>query len=81
MSEPFLSRREASAYLREKFGAPAAITPATLAKLAVIGGGPVLHRFGRRVGYSPASLDSWALDRCSGPMKSTSDLTGGGHVR
>lgn len=72
MEEPLLSRREASAYLKNKYGAPAAITPATLAKMAVIGGGPVFHRIGRRVGYRPSDLDAWALARCSGPMRSTS---------
>jgi hypothetical protein len=69
----FLSRREAADYLKRKFGAPGAVTSSTLAKLAVIGGGPILHRFGRKVAYKVENLDSWAMSRCSGPMRSTSD--------
>ncbi len=55
----FLTRRQAAAYLREKFGEPGAVTASTLAKFALVGGGPALHRFGRKVGYKPADLDAW----------------------
>lgn len=73
IKESFLSRREAAAYLREKFGTPGSVTSSTLAKLAVIGGGPIFHHFGHRVGYKTSNLDEWGRSRCSGPRKSTSD--------
>jgi hypothetical protein len=69
----FLTRREAAAHLLEKFGTPGSISPATLAKLAVIGGGPAIHRFGRKVGYLARDLDAWMATRFSGPLKNTSD--------
>jgi len=68
-----LSRLEAEAYIIKKYGNPAAVTAKTLAKMATTGGGPILHHFGRRVGYKPADLDSWVMSRCSGPQRSTSD--------
>jgi hypothetical protein len=59
----FLNRREASEYLKNR-GLPGAV--ATLAKLACVGGGPVMHRFGaRRVLYLPADLDAWAESKLS----------------
>lgn len=70
----FLTRREAAAYLLEKFGTPGSIAPATLAKLAHLGGGPVLHRFGRKVGYLARDLDAWMSTRFSGPLKNTGDI-------
>jgi len=66
------NRKNASKYLIEKYG-PGGVTPATLAKLAVLGGGPIMHRFNRRVAYLESDLDGWAKSRCSGPMRSTSD--------
>jgi len=68
-------RREAAAYLKGKYG-PGGITCGTLAKFATTGGGPVMHRFGRRVSYLRRDLDEWAMARCSGPMRSTSDVGG-----
>jgi hypothetical protein len=46
--------------------------PATLAKLAVLGGGPVFASFGRRPLYREADLLSWAQARTTGPRRSTS---------
>ena len=54
----YLSRKEAAAYLN-------VIAEATLAKLAVIGGGPRFYKLGRRVGYKIQDLDSWAKARTS----------------
>lgn len=54
----YLSRREAAAYLN-------VVAVSTLAKLAVIGGGPKFYKFGRRVGYQIDDLDSWAKARTS----------------
>ena len=67
----FLRRKEASAYLRKKYGLDRA--PSTLAKLAVIGGGPVFRRINRIPLYSISDLDDWVISNLSGPMRSTSD--------
>jgi len=73
LSEIYLTRRQAADYLLEKFGKPGSVTPSTLAKLAVIGGGPLMRRFGRKVGYLSRDLDAWGLSRLTGPCKNTSD--------
>ena len=67
-----LRRVEAAAYLLENHGIRRA--PATLAKLAVIGGGPVFRRAGRVPLYSPADLDEFAASITSAPVHSTSEL-------
>lgn len=68
---PRISRAEASAYLLAKHGISR--TPATLAKLAVIGGGPAFRKAGiRRVLYDVVELDRWADGIISKPMASTS---------
>jgi hypothetical protein len=69
----YLSRRESSAYLKER---GIFIEAPTLAKYAVIGGGPEYQKFGTRVVYTPASLDAWIAGRLSAPRKSTSDMRG-----
>lgn len=67
----FLRRKQAGSYLREKWGVGSA---ATLAKLAVIGGGPEMVYIGSRIPvYTEASLDAWALSRLSPPVRSTSE--------
>jgi hypothetical protein len=55
-----LTRREAAEHLRS-LGYP--VAAATLAKLAVVGGGPPYVSFGRRPLYSPAGLETWAQGR------------------
>jgi hypothetical protein len=67
----FLRRKEASAYLRRKFGLERA--PSTLAKLAVIGGGPPFRRMNRVPLYAPADLDEWVASKLGPRMRSTSD--------
>ena len=67
----FLRRKEASAYLREKFKLERA--PSTLAKLAVTGGGPPFRLLNRAPLYTPADLDEWVASKLSPPMQSTSD--------
>jgi hypothetical protein len=67
----FLRRKEASAYLRETHGLERA--PSTLAKLAVIGGGPIFRRANRVPLYTTDDLDDWAQSLLSAPMRSTSD--------
>ena len=51
----YLSNDEAADYLR--------LSPRTLEKQRVLGGGPKFRKFGRRVMYAVADLDAWAEDR------------------
>ncbi|GLR89464.1 hypothetical protein GCM10007857_61770 [Bradyrhizobium iriomotense] len=67
----FLRRKVASAYLREKFGLEYA--PSTLAKLAVVGGGPPFRRMNRVPLYDPADLDQWVASKLGPRMRSTSE--------
>jgi hypothetical protein len=67
----FLRRKAASAYLYKIHGLERA--PSTLAKLAVIGGGPVFRRINRVPLYSTDDLDEWVASKLSEPMRSTSD--------
>ena len=53
-----LRRREAAHYVTETWGIP--LSWRTLAKLAVIGGGPEYCKVGRYPLYSPKDLDTWA---------------------
>lgn len=46
------------------------LSPRTLERLRVSGGGPAFHKFGRRVCYRRADLDTWARTR---KRRSTSD--------
>ncbi len=65
MKEPpeYLSNAQAAELLN--------LSPRTLEKHRVNGGGPAFRKFGRRVLYSRADLDSWAADR---RCRSTSDV-------
>jgi hypothetical protein len=65
-----LGRKEAAKFLTERGFKTA---PATLAKLACIGGGPPFASFGRRPLYREADLLAWAQGRTTGPRRSTSD--------
>src|SRR4051794_22382583 len=69
-----LRRKAASRYLHEVHGVVRA--PSTLAKLAVIGGGPVFRRLGRDPVYTTCSLDDWVASKLTGPMRCTSDTNG-----
>ena len=51
----YLTHDEAPEYLR--------LSPPTLEKQRVIGGAPRFRKFGRRVMYAVADLDTWAADR------------------
>ena len=59
---PYLSCEEAGAFLR--------VSPRTLEKFRVIGGGPRFRKFGRRVLYAVRDLETWANARV---CASTSD--------
>jgi molybdenum cofactor biosynthesis enzyme MoaA len=54
-AERYLTNDEAAAFLR--------LSPRTLEKLRVIGGGPRFRKFGRRVLYATADLETWAVSR------------------
>ena len=71
-TKPRLRRDEASSYLLERHGIER--KPATLAKLASIGGGPLFQKAGRFPLYSPTDLDAWAMSLLSEPVRSTSEL-------
>jgi hypothetical protein len=65
----YRDRRAASQFLTE-LGYKTA--PATLARLACVGGGPVFRRFGRKPLYDESDLLAWARSRLSPPLCSTS---------
>ena len=65
-----LDRKEAAQFLTAHGYRTA---PATLAKLACIGGGPAFESFGRRPLYREADLLAWAQARSTGLRRSTSD--------
>jgi hypothetical protein len=68
---PLLRRDGASRYLLEAWGVRRA--PATLAKLAVVGGGPRFYRAGRWPMYDRADLDAWARELIGETRTSTSE--------
>lgn len=63
-----LRRTAAALYLKEKWGIER--TPGTLAKLAVIGGGPKFQHANRTPLYPLEELDRWAQSILS-PLKSS----------
>jgi hypothetical protein len=67
----YLRRVDAARYVESSYGFPC--SPRWLAKLAVVGGGPVFRKAGRMPIYAPADLDGWAQSRIGAPKKSTSD--------
>jgi hypothetical protein len=68
--EQRMDRRQAADFLTARGYRTA---PATLAKLASIGGGPTFESFGRKPLYRATDLLAWAEARTSGPRRSTSD--------
>ena|SRR5215510_4455288 len=66
-----MRRRELSEYLYEVHGIR--LSPPTLAKLAVIGGGPEFQYDGRFPVTTPESADAFARARLGPPRSSTSD--------
>jgi hypothetical protein len=57
----YLTNDEAADYLR--------LSPRTLEKQRVIGGGPKFRKFGRRVMYAVADLDAWAAAQLRGDFR------------
>ncbi len=75
MSEPlttqrYLRRADAAYYVRTTWGIPCSAK--WLAKLAVVGGGPIFRKAGRFPIYAPTDLDAWAEARIGAPRRSTS---------
>lgn len=71
MTKLLLRRSEAAEYLQQQYGL---FTTQTLAKLATIGGGPLFIKLGRFPLYRREDLDTWANDKMSKPVRSTSEL-------
>jgi hypothetical protein len=71
-----LRRAEAARHIRDRWGYPC--SPKTLAKYAVIGGGPRFRKAGRYPLYHPDDLDGWVSDKLSDPVTSTSALASSG---
>lgn len=68
----FLSRADAADYLKSRWAMPC--TKSTLAKYAVLGGGPEFRKLGRYPVYETAALDAWARSRLSEkPYRSTAE--------
>ena len=66
-----LRRRQASEYLDRHHGIR--LAPATLAKLAVVGGGPRFRSDGRFPVYDRAELDAFAIARLGRLRGNTSE--------
>jgi len=67
----YLRRKPAASYLNDTWGVPTAAS--TLAKMAVVGGGPAFHSAGRIPLYAIEELDSYAKEKLDNPRRSTSD--------
>jgi hypothetical protein len=67
---PYLRRVEAAAYVAANY---LPCSPKTLAKLAVVGGGPKYRKAGPYPLYSPADLDEWARGKIGPPVRSSSE--------
>jgi len=73
LSHPkYLRRKAAAQYLRDHWGYPC--TTNTLAKLAVVGGGPIFNRAGRMVFYAIEELDRYVEVKLGPPLRSTADI-------
>ena len=70
--EHFRRRNAAAQYIETEWGIPC--KPKTLAKLAVIGGGPVFRKAGRTPLYPEDALDAWAKSKLGPRVRSTSEL-------
>lgn len=66
-----LRRSESAHYVTDTWGIP--LSKQTLAKLAVVGGGPEYRKAGRFPLYDPSDLDAWAKSKLGPKLRSTSD--------
>jgi hypothetical protein len=67
-----LRRKKAAKYVEEMHGQPC--SPKTLAKLAVVGGGPAYRKAGKFPLYEPDDLDEWAMAKLSPKVRSSSEF-------
>jgi hypothetical protein len=67
-----LRRKQAATYVEKTWGIP--LSNQTLAKLAVIGGGPEYRKWGRFPLYDVVDLDRWVETRLGPKQFTTSDL-------
>jgi hypothetical protein len=74
-SKRMYRRKEAAAYITKRFGLPVAST--TLAKLAVLGGGPAFHKAGHYPLYPADCLDDWATAKIGKRVASTAEYPRG----
>jgi len=68
----YLRRKPAADYLNDIWGLPTKAS--TLAKVAVLGGGPAFHSAGRIPLYAIEELDRFAKAKLGNPRRSTSDV-------
>lgn len=66
-----MTRSEAAQYITDRWFP---CSPKTLAKLAVVGGGPPFRKAGRVPLYSQASVDAWAASKIGPIVYSTTEL-------
>lgn len=66
-----LLRVEAASYISEHWFP---CKPKTLAKLAVVGGGPAFSKAGRTTLYAISDLDDWGKSKIGPRVHSTSEL-------
>lgn len=69
-SPRYFRRAEAAHYVRETWGMPCSAK--WLAKLAVVGGGPIYRKAGRFPLYTADDLDNWSASRLGAARRSTS---------
>lgn len=70
-SSRLLRRTEAASYVERTYGIPC--TQKTLAKLAVVGGGPAYRKAGPFPLYSGSDLDAWAKAKLGPLVRTTSE--------
>jgi excisionase family DNA binding protein len=64
MSDQPIGRPQARYLTCEEAATLLRLSPRTLEKLRIIGGGPRFRKFGRRVLYAVEDLEAWANARC-----------------
>jgi len=74
-----LRRAEAAKYIQDVHRQPC--SHKTLAKLAVVGGGPAYRKAGRFPLYEPDDLDDWATAKLSPKVRSSSELRSSEELR
>lgn len=72
MPTHFFRRKAAARYVQETWGVP--LSPNTLSKFAVVGGGPIFQTFGRFPVYTTEDLDAWVKARLGPRVTSTAAL-------